>query len=115
MLFRSDLKTFTEIFERSLVSIKNRGKASVGDKTMIDAYQPAVETLRKSLSESKTLLDAFKLAEDSAKIGLENTKKYIAKFGRAKSLMERAIGYQDAGATSIWIIFRSIKEWIEIN
>lgn len=114
-IYELDLKTFTEIFERSLVSIKNRGKASVGDKTMIDAYQPAVETLRKSLSESKTLLDAFKLAEDSAKIGLENTKKYIAKFGRAKSLMERAIGYQDAGATSIWIIFRSIKEWIEIN
>ncbi|HLR11711.1 MAG TPA: DAK2 domain-containing protein, partial [Sporosarcina sp.] len=44
---------------------------------------------------------------------VENTKDFVAKFGRAKSLGERAIGHQDAGATSVWIIFKSMREWVE--
>ena len=59
-------------------------------------------------------LNAMLAAADSAaKVGMENTKDMIAKFGRAKSLMERAIGFQDAGATSVWIIFRSMHEFFE--
>ena len=45
--------------------------------------------------------------------GVENTKQYIAKYGRAKSLLERAIGYQDAGATSVYLIFQGMREFIE--
>jgi dihydroxyacetone kinase len=44
---------------------------------------------------------------------VEETKKYQAKFGRAKSLMERAVGFQDAGATSVWLILRSMSEFVE--
>ena len=40
---------------------------------------------------------------------LKDTKKYVAKFGRAKSLLERAIGHQDAGATSVYLIFQGIE------
>ena len=46
---------------------------------------------------------------------MENTKNYVAKYGRAKSLMERAIGYQDAGATSVWLIFRAMHAYAEAN
>ncbi|WP_128331723.1 dihydroxyacetone kinase subunit DhaL [Apibacter sp. HY039] len=101
----------TEMFDKSLQAIKERGKAEVGDKTMVDALEPAVKAMKSY--EDNNLLEMFKLAESAAQEGVENTKNYIAKYGRAKSLMERAIGYQDAGATSVWIIFKSMREFIE--
>ncbi|HEX2945215.1 MAG TPA: dihydroxyacetone kinase subunit DhaL [Clostridia bacterium] len=110
-----ELKTLSEIFANSLKAIKERGKAQVGDKTMVDAFEPAVLSLRESADSSKSLLEALRLAEEAANAGVENTKNCIAKFGRAKSLLERAIGHQDAGATSTWIIFRSMREWVERN
>jgi dihydroxyacetone kinase-like protein len=108
-----NLETLATIFENSLKAVKERGKADLGDKTMIDALEPAVEALRKHAAQSGSLLDGLKAAEESARVGMENTKQYVAKFGRAKSLGERAIGHQDAGATSVWIIFRSMREWLE--
>lgn len=110
-----ELKTLSEIFTNSLKAIKERGKAAVGDKTMVDAFEPAVLSLCESSASSKSLLEALQLAEEAAKAGVENTKNCIAKFGRAKSLLERAIGHQDAGATSTWIIIRSMREWVERN
>lgn len=101
------------IFSASLEAIKKRGKASLGDKTMVDALEPAVEILNHEAKQTKNLVQGLEAAEKEARNGVENTKKYVAKFGRAKSLGERALGYQDAGATTIWIIFKSMKEWIE--
>ena len=95
----------------SLLAIQERGKAEVGDKTMVDALDPAVEAMEKAASGS--LLDMLKAAEEAARQGMEDTKKYVARFGRAKSLMERAIGHQDAGATSVWLIFQGMREFVE--
>lgn len=81
-------------------AIKERGKANLGDKTMIDALEPAVEALRAQANRSGSLLEGLKEAEKSARIGMENTKTYIAKFGRAKSLGERAVGHQEFGSYS---------------
>jgi len=110
-----DIPTLAEIFDKSLEAIKQRGKANLGDKTMIDALEPAVNSLKKSVESSSNLLETLKNAEENAAQGVENSKEYIAKFGRAKSLGERAIGHQDAGATSVWIIFKSMREWVESN
>ncbi|GHV28503.1 dihydroxyacetone kinase subunit DhaL [Spirochaetia bacterium] len=99
------------MMEKSLAAIKERGKAQVGDKTMVDALEPAVEAMKKTHAEG--LVPMLKAAEEAAAAGLESTKNLQAKFGRAKSLMERAIGFQDAGATSVWIIFRSMREFAE--
>ncbi|PWJ48678.1 dihydroxyacetone kinase subunit DhaL [Faecalicatena contorta] len=96
---------------KSLSAIKERGKAEVGDKTMVDALEPAVVAMEKNYE--KGLLEMLKAAEEAARQGVEETKKYTAKFGRAKSLMERAVGYQDAGATSVWLIFQGMREYIE--
>lgn len=96
---------------KSLLAIQERGKAEVGDKTMVDALAPAVEALEAN--KDKGLLEMLKAAEEAARQGVENTKNYQAKFGRAKSLMERAIGYQDAGATSVWLIFQGMREFVE--
>lgn len=96
---------------KSLAAIQERGKAEVGDKTMVDALAPAVEALEAN--SGKGLLEMLRAAEAAAKQGVENTKNYQAKFGRAKSLMERAIGFQDAGATSVWLIFQGMREFVE--
>lgn len=100
-----------EMEEKSLVAIQKRGGAKPGDKTMVDALAPAVDALKKHVQEG--LLEMMKAAEEAARQGVENTKQYIAKYGRAKSLLERAIGYQDAGATSVYLIFQGMREFIE--
>ncbi|MCF2679850.1 dihydroxyacetone kinase subunit L [Faecalicatena contorta] len=96
---------------KSLTAIQKRGKAEVGDKTMVDALAPAVDALEANCD--KSLLEMLKAAEEGARQGMENTKNYVAKFGRAKSLLERAIGHQDAGATSVWLIFQGMREFVE--
>lgn len=108
---RLTAKDIAQMERKSLEAIKQRGKAQVGDKTMIDALEPAVESLEATCNNG--LWETLQAAETSAKIGVEATKGYIAKFGRAKSLMERAIGFQDAGATSVWLIFQGMREYIE--
>ena len=96
---------------KSLAAIRERGGAQVGDKTMVDALAPAVEALEAN--SGKGLLEMLKATEEAARCGMENTKKYVAKFGRAKSLLERAIGHQDAGATSVYLIFQGMREFVE--
>ena len=104
-------KDLAAMERKSLEAIQERGGASVGDKTMVDALAPAVEAMEANADAD--LLTILKAAEEGARQGMENTKNYTAKFGRAKSLMERAIGYQDAGATSVYLIFRSMREFVE--
>ena len=96
---------------KSLAAIQERGKAEAGDKTMVDALEPAVEAMEES--SGKGLLAMLKAAEEAAAKGVEDTKKYQARFGRAKSLTERAVGYQDAGATSVWLILQGMREFVE--
>lgn len=96
---------------KSLQAIKERGKASVGDKTMVDALEPAVIAMEENCGRS--LLEVLTAAEAAAQQGVEDSKQYVAKFGRAKSLFERVIGHQDAGATSVWLIFQGMREYVE--
>jgi len=102
------------VFAGSLAAVKERGNASVGDKTMIDALEPAVVALRQCAEEQcKDLLVVLKRAEESALAGVDSTKRQLAKFGRARSLGERALGHQDPGATSVWLIIKAMREWVE--
>lgn len=99
--------------QKSLEAIQERGGAQVGDKTMVDALSPAVDAMLAN--QDKSLLEMLIAAEAAAKQGMEDTKKYIAKFGRAKSLLERAIGHRDAGAASVYFIFQGMREFVENN
>lgn len=99
------------MMRKSLEAIQKRGKAQPGDKTMVDALAPAVEALEAN--KNKSLLVMLTAAEEAARQGMENTKNYMAKFGRARFLMSRVIGHQDAGATSVWLIFQGMREFVE--
>jgi len=109
------LETLAEVFGTSLEAIKKRGKAQPGDKTMVDALTPVVEKLRESVKVNHTLVEGLANAVEGAAQGVEATKGYLGRWGRAKSLGERAVGHQDAGATSVWIIFKSFHRWVEEN
>jgi len=97
------------LFRAALEAIKSRGGASVGDKTMVDALEPAVLAMEECGGDLGEVLSA---AADAAAQGVENTKPLVAKFGRAKTLGERAVGYQDAGATSVCILFGAMRDYV---
>ena len=108
-----DLCGFAEIFRKSLDALKKRGKAKVGDKTMIDAFEPAVCGLEEAAAKRRSLADGFALAAQKAEAGAEYTKTVRAKFGRAKYYGDKSIGLQDPGAVSVRIIFQAMSEWIQ--
>lgn len=94
-----------ECFEAGLVGVMNRGKAVVGEKTMVDAMSPAVAILRESVDAGKSLKEAFDLAKEVALNAAVKTADYAATKGRASYLGERSIGTQDPGATSTALLF----------
>jgi len=106
-----DAEIFTKMMRASVESIKARGKAAVGDKTMVDALEPAVAAMEEA--DKEDLEACVAAGAKAAKEGVEATKGMVAKFGRAKSLMERAIGFQDAGATSVEIIFEAMEVYLK--
>lgn len=105
-LSKSDMDA---ILEAGLDGVKQRGKSDVGDKTMVDALSPAVEVFL-SCSE---LSGAWQQAAQAARQGAESTTELVAKHGRAKFIGERAIGHQDAGATTIALMFEAIQNYWE--
>lgn len=84
--------------------IKDRGKAQVGDKTMIDTIDPFVKSLEENFAQSQDFLAAFEEAVLAGKKGMESTTDLISKIGRSSRLGERSRGAQDPGATSAYFI-----------
>jgi len=85
------------------------GAAVVGDKTMVDALEPAVDTLRTELAASAPLATALGEAAEAAETGMRATVPLQARKGRASYLGERSIGHQDPGATSTALIIRALQ------
>lgn len=110
-----DKEDIINMFEQAVEGIKMRGKSDKGDKTILDALIPAFEALKLAYEEEKDTKTAFKMAEEAALEGVEYTKDIIAKKGRASYLGERSIGHQDPGATSTYIMIKSINEVLEQN
>jgi len=105
-----DGRELTEVLAAALASIKDLGTASVGDKTMVDALEPAVETLRARLSGGALVADALDGAVEAAEVGMRATIPLQARKGRASYLGERSIGHQDPGATSTALIIRALQK-----
>ena len=90
--------------------VKSRGGASPGDKTMIDALEPAAQEASENIS--LPLYELIILVSQAADRGKEESKDMIATMGRAKTLGERSLGHPDAGACSVAIILKSMSEFI---
>lgn len=105
-----DMMGIASILDSAAESIQKTGGARLGDKTLLDALIPAVESLKESASSGVDLKSALKTSAMSAVLGAENTKNIIATKGRASYLGTRSLQYPDAGATAIGIIFTQIVE-----
>jgi dihydroxyacetone kinase-like protein len=106
------LDDMVAMFQTGEQGILNIGKASPGDKTLLDTLAPAVRAIEAAEKEGKPLADALADFEQAAKQGMESTRDMLARMGRASRLGERTIGHQDAGATSCYFILRSLASAI---
>lgn len=101
------------IFRKGLEGVQKRGKAHTGEKTMIDAMQPAIEAMEASVETDATVVSIFTAACDAAQAGMHNTIDMQAKKGRASYLGPRSIGHQDPGATSTYYLFKAALDSFE--
>lgn len=88
--------------------VKERGRAQLGDKTMIDALLPAVAALQEGVDNGKDATGAMADAVAAAEQGMKDTIPLQARKGRASYLGERSIGHQDPGATSSYLILNAL-------
>ena len=106
MKFAASLKDVDELtrenlnqaFTAGVDGVKQRGKAEVGDKTMVDVLEPVAE----ALNAGKSFDEVVQIAEES----MEKTKDIKAKKGRASYVGERSIGHIDPGAASSYILVK---------
>ena len=97
------------MLKTGMEGVIQRGRASVGDKTMIDAWVPALDTFRQKLDDGDDLLVALEAAEK----GMKDTIPLQARKGRASYLGERSIGHQDPGATSTYLMLNALLETLK--
>jgi dihydroxyacetone kinase-like protein len=105
-----DCLTLSVMFEAGLASVRRQTKAQVGDKTLMDALVPAVASIREAAEAGKSIKEALQDAARASGKGALSTRDFKARFGRAKNLGERVLGFQDPGATSMSLFFQGLAE-----
>ncbi|MDR3255775.1 MAG: dihydroxyacetone kinase subunit L [Synergistaceae bacterium] len=98
---------FADAMQEGLSGIMALGKSQLGDKTMVDALQPAIDALREPAPDASA---AWAAALKAAEKGMEDTIPMLSKRGRSSYLGERSIGHQDPGATSVAYLIASLRE-----
>ncbi|WP_371381823.1 dihydroxyacetone kinase subunit DhaL [Sporomusa aerivorans] len=106
-----DAETAATMLNAVIGGVKDRGKAVRGEKTMLDALEPAYEAFVEQLNQGQSLLVCLEAATAAAEQGVEYTKTIIATKGRASYLGERSIGHQDAGATSSYLMLSVLTDF----
>lgn len=91
--------------------IKDRGKAKIGDKTMIDTLEPFYTTLEEQRSNGLSFSEAFGKALEHAKKGMESTKDIVSNKGRSKRLGYRSQGHVDPGAMSAYLMLETFQSF----
>lgn len=102
-----------EMLQAGVDGIVQRGRAEREDKTMYDAWAPAMEALNANLQESDDLIVAITASVAAAEQGMKDTIPLQARKGRASYLGERSIGHQDPGATSSYLILNALLETLQ--
>ena len=107
---------FADMLQAAVKGIQNTGERSfgrgaiVGDKTLIDALVPCADVWSAEVARGTDILTIFKLGAEAAVEGAEKTKEIVARMGRAGTVGDRSIGYPDAGAFGLGVIFTEIAK-----
>jgi dihydroxyacetone kinase-like protein len=104
-----DCAALVAIFEGGIRKLAKQSRAIVGDKTMMDAFLPALDALHAA-TPAGCIHTALQQAAAAAAAGAEATKQFRAKFGRARNLGDRVIGHTDPGAVSVSLLFKGFSE-----
>lgn len=115
---KSELTTaeFAEMMQAAVKGIQATGERSfgrgavVGDKTLIDALVPCADTWTKEAQAGSSFVEIFAKAALAAVEGAKKTEEIVARMGRAGTVGERSIGYPDAGAYGLGVIFTEIAK-----
>lgn len=99
------------MWQAGLEGVMQRGKAQIGDKTMVDALAPAIAAFRDSVQSGSSITTAFEQAAAAARAGAQATAALVAKHGRAKFVGERSLGHVDAGAASVALLFETLGDY----
>ncbi len=108
-----DAAGLVDALDAALGGVVARGKAEAGDKTMVDAIEPAVAALREAIEDEATVAAATATAARAADAGRDATEPMRARKGRASYLGERSEGHVDPGATSSALLFRALADALE--
>jgi dihydroxyacetone kinase-like protein len=99
-----------ELFNAGVEGVQQRGKAELGDKTMLDTLLPALTAMQAALESQPHIKPVLEAAAAAAQNGMQATIPLLAKKGRASYLGERSIGHQDPGATSAYLLIKTAND-----
>lgn len=105
-----DITTFPDIFAQGVESVKQRGKADIGEKTMLDTLIPVAKSMQADSANNEPLNIMLDNVVVEAIKGMESTKDLIATKGRASFLGERSKGHIDAGARTSQLMICTIVD-----
>jgi dihydroxyacetone kinase-like protein len=106
------LTDLARMLEAGQIGIQERGKAQVGDKTVLDALAPTVAALKTAADQGMPLAEALRQSLAAAEAGVQATIPMKSKMGRAAWIAERSVGHQDPGATSFSLMWKSAVEYL---
>ncbi len=112
----ASLADVAKMLQAAVTGIQATGERSfgrgavVGDKTLMDALIPCAETMAKCAENNEKLKEAFSKGAQAAVEGAEKTEQMIARMGRAGTVGERSLGYPDAGAHALGVIFTELNK-----
>jgi len=105
-----DAAGVADMLEAALGGIVARGKAELGDKTMVDAWSPAVDAAKQVAADGGSAAEALAAAADAAAQGARDTEPMVARKGRASYLGQRSADHRDPGAQSTALLLRAAAD-----
>ncbi len=99
----------------ALQGLMDRGKAKVGDKTLLDALAPAIDAFEEAQRAGKSLTECTDAAVAAAEAGMTATIEMRSQVSRASWVGERSIGVQDPGATAVTYMLKAVQRWVHEN
>ncbi len=103
-----DAATFGAMLRGGLEAVRSVGSAQVGDKTMIDCLQPAVEAWEGAVTRGASFAEAVVAMSEAAERGRDSTVDLVARVGRSARLGDRSRGVMDAGAASCCLLLQTL-------
>jgi dihydroxyacetone kinase phosphoprotein-dependent L subunit len=103
------------IGQAAMKGLMDRGKAKIGDKTLLDALAPAIEAFDKANAAGKSLREATGAAVAACETGTTATIEMQSRVSRAGWMGERSIGVQDPGATAVLFMLQAAQSWVNAN